>query len=90
MPIPAPSESEIIHMSEKHITPEIPTIAEAGQDNTPSIASGNDAPKRSEAPSLVKYGALFVETAKVPCTNPHSDGGADQCDPDGGPVDGPK
>jgi hypothetical protein len=44
-----------------------------------------------EAPKLVRYGALFVETAtKVPCTNPHSDGGSDVCDADNGPIDGPK
>jgi len=43
-----------------------------------------------EAPTLVKYGALFVETAKTPCSNPHTDSGTDNCDPDGGNVDGPK
>jgi len=42
------------------------------------------------APKLVKYGALFVETASTPCTNPHSDGGGDVCDPDNGIADGPK
>ena len=77
-------------MSEKQVTPEIPTIADAGQDNAPSIASGNEAPKHYETPSLVKYGALFVETGKTPCTDPHTDSGNDNCDPDGGPVDGPK
>jgi hypothetical protein len=43
-----------------------------------------------QAPVLVKYGALFVETAATPCSDPHTDMGNDNCDPDGGNVDGPK
>ena len=43
-----------------------------------------------ESPKLVKYGSLFVETAKTPCSDPHTDSGNDNCDPDNGPVDGPK
>jgi hypothetical protein len=68
-------------MADKAVTPADSTNADAS------------APKRAhyETPALVSYGTLFAETTKTPCSDLHADAGhTDFCDPDGGPVDGPK
>jgi hypothetical protein len=70
-------------MTKKSLSPEDPTI-DAGQGSVPATYT---------APSLVRYGSLFVETGKDdknPCSDPVTDSGNDNCDPDGGDVDGPK